>query len=125
VVSQIALVDYQTPPRAGHQFSFAYDPRRPLDQCRENIKSSAADLERDAVFLENSLSWSQPKGSERYYTAKGRLNYGRIGIESTLRLRIRGRDMWLLLRLVKLHVRIAVVRSTCEPVLDGSETPEK
>jgi hypothetical protein len=110
---QTALVDHQRPPRAGDQITFAYDPRRTLDQCRENIKSSAADLERDAVFLENSLSWAQPKGSELYYTAKRWLSCGAIGKEFArlaMRLRIRGRSMRFFLRRVKPQFRIAIAR---------------
>jgi hypothetical protein len=70
VKSQTALIDYQRPPSAGHQLTLTHDSRRSLDQHRENVQCSAADLERDAVFLENSLSWTQPKRSELNYTAK-------------------------------------------------------
>ncbi len=116
---QTALVDHQRPPGAGDQITFTYDPRRMLDQCRENIQSSAADLERDAVFLENSLGWTQPKGSELYYTAKCRLSCRRIGMgfaEFAMRLRIGGRFMRFLLRLVKTHVQ-NIVRVACERLL--------
>jgi hypothetical protein len=50
-----------------------------LDQCREHIESSAADLDWGAVFLENSLSRAQPKGSELDYAVKRRLSCGCLG----------------------------------------------
>src|SRR5258708_240868 len=105
---QAALVDHQRPPGMGDQITFTYDARRMLDQRRENIQSSAADLERDAVFLENSLSWTQPKGSKLDYPAKCRLGCRRIGVgfaEFAMRHRIGGWFMRFLLHLVKPHVR--------------------
>jgi hypothetical protein len=80
-----------------------------LDQRREHIESSAADLDWDAVFLENSLSWAQPKGSELDYAVKRRPSCGCLGTgfaQFPVRLRIRGCFMRVLLRLLKRHVRI-------------------
>src|SRR5258708_24560067 len=117
---QTALVDHQRPPGARDQITFTYDPRRMLDQCRENIQGSTADLERDAVFLENSLSWTQPKGPKLDYTAKCRLSCRRIGMgfaEFALRHRIGGWFMRFLLHLVKPHVRNRSCTPKCEAAL--------
>jgi hypothetical protein len=81
------------------------------DQYREHIESSAADLEWDTVFLENSLSWAQPKGSELDYGVKRRVSCGCLGTgfaRFPVRLCTRGHFVRLLLLLVKSHVRIAV-----------------
>jgi hypothetical protein len=66
----------------GHELTFTYDVGRMLDQCREHIESPAADLDWDAVFLENSLNRAQPKGPELDYAVKRRLSCGCLGTGS-------------------------------------------
>ncbi len=62
---EVALLDKGVPPRAGHQFVFANQLARTLDQSDEEIERATAEANRLVAFEQQALLREQTKGSER------------------------------------------------------------
>jgi hypothetical protein len=63
--AQAAFIDGEFRPDPPHQLSLANYFGRTLGEYDEKVERTAAQIERDAILLEESFSYEEPKGAER------------------------------------------------------------